>query len=716
MLGLIPLICLAAIIWTVHQWVRRQSGIFADWRISVLAGAAVWGGILYVLTELLSLLYAIQFAWVLPAWLVVLAATAKAYFKIRSVAGVPAGGKGPSSSNPGSASKKTARKSDRATTSSPNPDRMNRRHVVMLALAATIVICVFLIAIVSPPNTWDSMTYHLPRIEHWIQNGSVEHYPTHIIRQLYLNPYAEYVILHLRLLGGNDYLANLVQFGSMLGSLVAVSFIARLLGSRLLGQTFAVVLCASLPMGILQASSTQTDYVTSFWLATLVVFLLLLRQRASMALFGLAGLALGLALLTKALSFIFGAPFALWLAVEGIRQLRWRAWKPALLVAAICLVVNGPFLMRNMQTFGTLTEQDRTPTGKSLVANEMITPSSVGSNILRNHSLHLVTPDEDVNRAVEKTILKLHEWMGIAADDPRTTFMNRSFGVSRWAYDEDLSGNPLHLLLALAALVMILARPSLRRRRDLLIYSACLFGGFVLFCAYLRWQPWHSRLHLPLFVLGTAVIAAALDDLRHAWIGLFLVAAVAVSACPWVTSAYPRYLVLAVLGAALCAAAMDRIPKAWMGIPLVLVGVMLLSPWTFEPTLRPMFGPGSIFNRPREELYFNHMSRLSMDMHGGLSRFCDQMRIQGTGHLGIISASGDMWEYPLWILMRQRMDDAVRIDHVRVANPSGRLWGGRFGVNSSEPPPPMLMVVSASNSWRLVFTDGRTWPLGIDGH
>ena len=65
------------------------------------------------------------------------------------------------------------------------------------ALLISIVFIALVIAFTAwsfPPNTWDSMTYHLSRVAHWVQNHSLEHYPTHILRQLSYCPFAEYVI------------------------------------------------------------------------------------------------------------------------------------------------------------------------------------------------------------------------------------------------------------------------------------------------------------------------------------------------------------------------------------------------------------------------------------------------------------------------------------------------------------------------------------------
>ena len=38
--------------------------------------------------------------------------------------------------------------------------------------------------------------------------------------------------------------------------------------------------------------------------------------------------------------------------------------------------------------------------------------------------------------------------------------------------------------------------------------------AFVLFCFLVRWQPWHSRLHLPLFVLGAPLIGVVFERVR----------------------------------------------------------------------------------------------------------------------------------------------------------------------------------------------------------
>src|SRR5262249_24186271 len=62
------------------------------------------------------------------------------------------------------------------------------------------------LALASPPNNYDSQTYHLPKIEHWVAQHNVQFFATEIQRQITISPGAEYLLLHLRLLTGGDAL------------------------------------------------------------------------------------------------------------------------------------------------------------------------------------------------------------------------------------------------------------------------------------------------------------------------------------------------------------------------------------------------------------------------------------------------------------------------------------------------------------------------------
>lgn len=139
----------------------------------------------------------------------------------------------------------------------------------------SILAIVGIIALVAPPNTWDSMTYHMSRVVHWIQNGGVAHYPTYNLPQLFHPPFAEFGITHLHILSNSDRLANLVQWFSAVGSAIGVSLIAKELNADRRRQVFAVVFAATIPMAILQASSSQNDYVVTFWLVCLAYYILL---------------------------------------------------------------------------------------------------------------------------------------------------------------------------------------------------------------------------------------------------------------------------------------------------------------------------------------------------------------------------------------------------------------------------------------------------------
>jgi hypothetical protein len=53
-----------------------------------------------------------------------------------------------------------------------------------------------LIALIYPPNTFDSLSYNMPRVMNWIQSNNVNFYPTNDLRELVMGPRSQFIILH----------------------------------------------------------------------------------------------------------------------------------------------------------------------------------------------------------------------------------------------------------------------------------------------------------------------------------------------------------------------------------------------------------------------------------------------------------------------------------------------------------------------------------------
>ncbi len=492
MLAFLPLLVFGAI----ATGLRRRA---AEPRRETLLGAAVTCGIVACVgAEVLGAIGLFTRGGVLGLWL---AAAAVALLRTRKT------GAGPSATPP-----------ERAP-------RLDPGQAAVLAGIAAIVLLVGLTAWAAAPNTWDALTYHLPRVRHWIQDRSLANFPTSNLRQLTLAPGAEILLGHLRLLAGSDRPFNLVQWGAWIGCIAAASSIAARLAGGRRAEIAAAAFAATLPMAILQGSSSQNDLVVSFWLLAFACFALrsFEEEKGSSGLW-LASGSLALAILTKATALLFGFPLVLWWAAGHLRRRGLRAAGPLALCAGVVLFVNGGAWARNLSLFGS-------PLGADYgTVNQSATPAILISNAARNAALHLAGPSEGWNRSVEDAVAALHGALGVGVNDPRSTWRGASFQVpaslaasGRPGPDEAVfamfhdgqAGNPVHLMLLAAAATLVLARRSLRSAGRLPAYLAATAAGALLFCLVLRWQPWNARLQLPLFLLGAPLAGVALSGWRR---------------------------------------------------------------------------------------------------------------------------------------------------------------------------------------------------------
>lgn len=463
------------------------------------------------------------------------------------------------------------------------------------------------------------MTYHMSRVAHWMQNKTIAFYPTHILRQNHQMPFAEYVIAHLQILSGGDRFANTVQWFSMAGSVLGVSLIAKELGASVFLQLIAAIICATIPMGILQSSSTQNDYVASFWLVCAIYFFIRANKQHTYTVTALIGVASGLALLTKGTSYVYLFPFLLVEGILLIRQYPKKAFKSLLLIGGIALVLNTPHYSRNLHLYGNPLGPGHEGSPQYSYANETISLPIIISNIIRNAALHMETPSLPLNQWLEDGICIL---LGDETNNPASTWGGTSFHIEKHFFNEDASGNPFHfLLIFFSTLIVLLSRSSSNTQR---VYLLCLLGASLLFCAYLRWQPWHSRLHLPLFVLASPIVAIGLSYMLKR--------------------------------------------KFFMQL---LAFVMILGSirWLCYNDSRPLLdSDDSIFKVPRQQQYFANRSKLMtpyIDAVGFLIK-------NGMKEIGLICNIDD-WEYPLHVFLQQYYHQDYRLKHVNVTNVSGKL-------------------------------------------
>lgn len=508
----------------------------------------------------------------------------------------------------------------------------NSINIIAIAGVILIIGICLLTALVVPPHNYDSMTYHLPRVMHWIQNQSVAHYPTHNLRQISFPPAASYIVTHWQILSGSDRFANCVQWLAFFGSAIGTSLIAKQLG-RSQAQAITALVCVSIPMAIMQSTTPQTDLVVSFWLVCFAYFIFRNPIYTNSDYFWLSA-SWGLAILTKPTGIIFGIPL---LAVIGIRiianyldyQKPWKSISRSIFFTGVILFasisLSLPSYGRNLQTFGTLLGID---TG---TRNTNIGLTQLASNWLRNVALNLPLP------GFWKLVENIHKYILKIDVNSLETSLNggKSFDFNYlwWKItlpDENYVGNPVHLILLFLAMLTFML--YLRKNRELSAVLLLAIGngtGFILFCLLLKWQEWGNRLLLPFFILSSPVI------------GYFI----------------SRFIFTS----------LQRI----LAILLIFMAVLYsFNPlYTLSESLNVRFyNISNIEYRLKTNPQDNYFLGVGILLKESYLKLIDRAVNENCYSLGLDTGEDD-WEYPIWALMKSQ-NSLVKIKHVNVQNES----------------------------------------------
>jgi len=543
----------------------------------------------------------------------------------------------------------------------PGPaERPRAGHGPELLVIVLFLVLTGVVAFLSAPNSYDGLTYHLPRVERWIQQGSLRPFATHDVRQVFMPSWPEYAMLQFRLLSGGDHFANLVQWIGLAGACAGAALLAGALGGTRMAMATAAALVATLPMAVSQASGTQTDVIAACWAVLACAYgyrLTVDEPRTRDAV--LAAIGLGLSMATKQTAIMFAGLALLPVAALVVRRVRPRLWLSWVTILVLfVLVLAGPQLARNREVFGSIRGDRELAKAVVMGTHE---PRQVAGNLLRNLSLHFGTPFPPVNEGIAAGVALFSRALGVDPDDRRTTWDH--FVAVRWKTHEESAPNPLQLLLLFGCLA---ALPWRKPNRLQLAFVAALALGFVVFCAQLKWQSYTGRLHTPLFVLGLGWAAVMLQRIPTA-ARRGLLALVALAALPNALLNYTRPLL--------------TLPEAG---------------------ITPLPGMLSI---PRNLQYFAYWPHLAVPYRDAALRIADR-ECTDVG----VRAWSDAWVYPVLALARSSGSGAEFRD-VDVTNASARLAG------PSHPPCLLLQLgpdAATPPGWAVNWNRISDWHEGLE--
>lgn len=486
---------------------------------------------------------------------------------------------------------------------------------------------VFLLALITTPNNWDSMTYHLSRIAYWTQNRSVEHYATNCLREIASPVLAEFVNLHVYVLcRGKDTLFNLLQAASYVTCTIFVGAIARKLGCSRLFQFIAMLLYMSMPIAFAEALTTQADNFASVWLLFYVYVLLDLADRRKGMEFNFAtvsrvctlGLCVAWGYLTKP-SVCFGMIiFAFWLLIVCIaRKDRPGNLARLVLCAVPCVTLPlVPELLRNFATFHSYAS--KTTGARQLVGT--LQPSYVFVNFIKNFTFNMpIVLLKDGNSFFIKFAVKAAEILQVELNAESISEDGREFGLhAPQTYGYDTAINPIVLWAFIFCMIWAVIR---FRRTDWKMlansYLLCASISFCVFCAVLRWEPFVSRYMVSYLALLCPMIASQIQ----------------------LRTADERG---------------QKLRYGIVGIVCLLCVTELLNVMQHHFDIYRYQGAN---NRP----YGYFASRREETQY--YADVADEIKGQGYQSVGLYVIKGDAYQYPVWAMLGDRHMEHVKVDN-----------------------------------------------------
>lgn len=357
-------------------------------------------------------------------------------------------------------------------------------------------------ALTYPPQNYDSAIYHLPRSFMYWKNASIYNMPFSHRRGLYGGPFSAIVMTQLRIFTeGKDYWLNLIQLPAYLVACLSCGELSELFyrnrsNNKRYYKYVSILLMLTVPMALLQASTTQSDLLLgSFSLIAIYLLIKYLNREekdfCSWVYLVAAGLSGGITLLIKlnggVALFVGGSYFIIVLLMQ-------KGWKKTI-ISSVVVGMSGVIM-----TLGHWIRNAIDLNGDFLSWGISY---NLGSDVQQPFIMKLVlnmgylfcSDNKRWSDWVIQTCLKVCNKFSFATEFPEI-FERFSQGTLFNSHDNYPYG--IHMLLAVLIVVIAILISIVGKNKKLLLYSLLNIAAWVIVSTSVP-APKYS---LPRYMLG----------------------------------------------------------------------------------------------------------------------------------------------------------------------------------------------------------------------
>lgn len=375
-----------------------------------------------------------------------------------------------------------------------------------------------IVAFFSVPYNYDSIMYHAPRIQQWVQNGTVSYYASHVMRQNASTVLAAYISTYFYILYGyHPGAMSLTQYFGYVVTLYFIIALCRHFKVTCFYKKCATILWITLPIAFAEAITQQNDLVAAALAMSFVTYIYKISEgeckNKKVNIIVLAAY-MGYAFITKPNVCLLMCMFLLvYLSICINNKYRIDEVLLQIIVALIIIVVISiPQMHENYLLQGSFFSS---MVGQKQLIGTMV-PSYVFVNWLKNILYNFgFNWGSFSNLGIIQTIVRMVSTvLNVEMNHPAIAENGIDFifpTIPNYSSDAALQ-NTLMTVMLITVVLMILKRKIIDSERK--AFAILSIASFVLFCVILRWETSITRYMTAFFAVMIVGCIIVFDDIH----------------------------------------------------------------------------------------------------------------------------------------------------------------------------------------------------------